>query len=152
AFTSFDLAGNFAIQPELLYSQRGAKYEYDGTFLDGEATFSLGYLDVPVYLVYNLSEDFNFKFGPYVGYMLSANVDGEITGSDFSGSRELNPANFNRVDAGLSLGLGFEPGSFIFGFNYNIGLTKIGKDGEFSGVILDDARNSLIQVYAGFKF
>ncbi|MGF1638172.1 MAG: porin family protein [Cyclobacteriaceae bacterium] len=154
AFTSFDLAGNFAIQPELLYSQRGTKYDYDGVLLDSEVTYNFGYLDLPVYLVYNLSEDFNFKFGPYVGYMITANAesDNNFLGFEFSGSEELNPASFNRLDAGLSLGLGFEPGSFIFGFNYNIGLTKIGKEGEDTGMLLGDARNSLIQVYAGFKF
>ena len=60
---------SFAIQPELLYSVKGIKLNYDdNTFADGETRFNLNYIDLPVKFVFNLSDDFEFQFGPYVSY------------------------------------------------------------------------------------
>lgn len=61
----------FAIQPEVLYSTKGSRFE-DG---DESADFNLNYLDIPVLAVFKLGESAEIHVGPYFGYLLNANVD-----------------------------------------------------------------------------
>lgn len=155
-FSKIALTESFAIQPELLYSMKGVKYNFDDNVLaDGSAKFNLNYIEVPVKLVFNLSEDFELQFGPYVSYLLNANVDtdAEVLGFwDISGNDELDRDNYNALDYGLSLGLGFDFNPLIIGFNYNLGLNPVAKEDKLSRDILGEAKNSVIQVYAGIKF
>ncbi|MFP4471277.1 MAG: porin family protein [Bacteroidales bacterium] len=154
------LTMQFAVQPELLYSTRGVEMNYDEDFLgidiaDGETDFKLTYLDIPLYLVFNLSEDFHFYFGPYVGFLLDAKVDTKAEVLEFieiNDSNDLDRDHFKSTEIGLSAGLGFEFGSFITGFNYSHGLTQVAKDDDPSEALLGDAKNNMIQVFVGFLF
>ncbi len=154
------LTDQFAIQPELLYSTKGVEMNYDEDFLgidiaDGESDFKFAYLDIPVYLVFNLSEDFNFHFGPYVGFLLDAEVDTDAEVLDFidiDDNEDLDRDHFKSTEFGLSGGLGFEFGSFKTGFNYNHGLTQVAEDDDPAEVLLGDAKNNVIQVYVGLLF
>ena len=153
------ISEKFAVQPEVLFSVKGMKAEYDEDFLgvpvvDGETTLKLSYIDVPVYFVYNLSEDFNFHLGPYVSFLLDANLDAdnEILGFiDIDNEDDLDKDNFNKVDAGISAGLGFNLNNFLFGFNYNLGLTEVAKE-DAAEALIGDAKNNVIQVYVGLAF
>ena len=155
-FTKIALTESFAIQPELLYSMKGVKYNFeDNVLADGNANFNLNYLELPVKLVFNLSEDFEIQFGPYVSYLLNANVDTDAKVLGFwnvSGKEELDRENYNAIDYGLSVGLGFDFNPLIIGFNYNLGLSPVAKEDKLSRNILGKAKNSVIQVYAGIKF
>ena len=150
------LTRSFAIQPELLFSSNGIKYNYnDNTFTDGDSKFNLNYIQLPVKLVYNLSRDFEFQFGPYVGYLINANIDTNAQVLDYfniNSQDELDRQKFNALDFGLSAGLGFDLSPLIVGFNYNLGLTPVAKEGEISRDMLDNAKNAIIQVYAGIHF
>jgi hypothetical protein len=155
-FNKIGITDKFAIQPELLYSVKGVKYNFDDNVLaDGNAKFNLNYLDLPVKLVFNLSEDFEFQFGPYVSYLLNAILDtyAEVLGFwDIDGNDELDRENYNAFDFGVALGLGFDFDPLVVGFNYNLGLTPVAKEDKVSRDILDEAKNSVIQVYVGIKF
>ncbi|MCG6188339.1 porin family protein [Maribellus maritimus] len=155
-YTKIPLSESFAIQPELMYSGKGIKLNYDeSAFADGETKFNLNYIDLPVKLVFNLSEDFEFQFGPYVGYLINANVDTNAEVLDFwniESNDELNREHFHSLDYGLTAGLGFDLEPLILGFNYNLGLNQVAKDDDASYDILGDAKNSVIQVYVGMKF
>lgn len=155
-FTKIPLTESFAIQPELLYSMKGVKYNFDDNILaDGSANFNLNYLELPVKLVFNLSEDFEIQFGPYVSYLMNANVDTDAKVLGFwniSGKDELDRKNYNALDYGLSVGLGFDFNPLIIGFNYNLGLNPVAKEDNLSRDILGKAKNSVIQIYAGIKF
>lgn len=155
-FTKIPVSESFAIQPELLYSGKGIKLNYDeSAFADGESKFNLNYIDLPVKLVFNLSEDFEFQFGPYVAYLINANVDTDaqiLDAWDIDSNDELNRDHFRSFDYGLSAGLGFDLDPIIFGLNYNLGLNQVAKDDDVSYDILKDAKNSVIQLYVGMKF
>ena len=150
------LSESFAIQPELLYSVKGIKMNYDdNTFAEGDSKFNLNYIDLPVKFVLNLSEDFEIQFGPYVSYLVSANMDTDAELFDafpIDSDDEIDRENFRSIDYGLSAGLGFDLDPMIIGFNYNMGLTPVAKDDEVSEDILGDAKNAVIQVYVGLKF
>lgn len=153
-YNKIALTESFAIQPELLYSRQGLKVEYDG-IADGETKFNLNYINLPIKLVFNLSEDFEFQFGPYVGYLIDANLksDAELLGLfDIDSEDDVDRKNFNSIDYGLTAGLGFDLDPLIIGVNYNLGLSQVAKDDEFSYNMLGDAKNRVIQVYVGLKF
>lgn len=154
-FTKIPISEMFAVQPELLYSGKGIKLNYDESAIaDGESKFNLNYIDLPVKLVFNLSEDFEFQFGPYFSYLVNANVDtdGEFLGAEIDSFDELDRDHFNSFDYGLSAGLGFDLDPMIFGLNYNLGLKQVAKDDDVSYDLLGDAKNMVIQVYVGLKF
>jgi hypothetical protein len=51
-FNKISISESFAVQPELLYSGKGFKNNFDDNiFADGEAKFNLNYIDLPVKLV-----------------------------------------------------------------------------------------------------
>jgi hypothetical protein len=155
-FNKIETSETFAIQPELLYSVKGIKYNYDESlFADGETRFNLHYLEVPVKLVFNLSEDFEFQFGPYVSYLLGANIDTDADVLDFfeiDSDDEIDRKNFNSFDYGLTAGIGFDLDPLIIGLNYNLGLNQVAKDDEVSEEILGDAKNTTIMVSVGLRF
>mgnify|MGYP001140984532 CR=1 FL=1 len=155
-FNKIMILDKFAVQPELLYSSKGFKNNFDESLIaDGEAKFNLSYIDLPVKLVYYLAEDFSFQFGPYVGYMLNANVDTDaevLNYFNIDSQDEIDRDRFNAIDFGLTGGLSFELAPLVVGFNYNIGLTQVAKDNEPTEEMLGDAKNTVIQIYAGILF
>ena len=70
----------FAIQPELLFSTKDSKIEYGGSLFDQTVKYNLSYLDLPVLAVFKLGESAEIHIGPYVGYLLGANIshDGDL--------------------------------------------------------------------------
>jgi hypothetical protein len=154
------LSDAVGIQPEMLFSSKGVKTIYDEEFLgfdvaDGETKLKLNYIDIPIYLVYNLSDDFNFHLGPYFGILMNASMetDTEILGFiDIDDEEEIDREEFNAVDIGISAGLGFELDPIVLGFNYNLGLQQVAKEGEATEELLGDAKNNVIQIYIGFNF
>lgn len=154
-FTKIPLSEVFAIQPELLYSNKGMKINYDeSATTDGESKFHLNYIDLPVKLVFNLAKDFEFQVGPYVSYLINAKTDTDaeiLEYFDIDSEDELDRDHFHTIDYGLTAGLGFDMDPLIFGLNYNLGLNQVAKD-EGAENMLGDAKNMVIQVYVGIKF
>lgn len=134
----------FAIQPELLFSTKGAKEEYGGALFDQTIKFNLSYLDLPVLAVFKLGESAEIHVGPYVSYLLGANIshDGDLG----SGTDDIDKDNLKSFDYGLSGGFGLNFGNFQVGARYNYGLAKLA-DSDAAEAVLGDAKNSLAQVY-----
>ena len=149
-----------AIQPEVLYTTKGSKYNYDiGPFGDGEITQKFGYLEVPVLAVINLGENFNVHAGPYVAYMLSADVENEADADAFDFADELDPDDFERFEYGLAVGAGFEFDVIRLGARYDYGLSNVGKEQSFSfdgsevsSDIFENEKNSVFSLYLGLSF
>lgn len=155
-FTKISFNESFAVQPELVYSGKGLKLDFaDEIASAGETKLNLNYIELPVQLVYNLSNDFAFHFGPYLSYLLNANMKTDanvLNHYQISSTDNLDKKHFNSFDFGLTGGLAYDLNPFIFGFNYSLGLTQVAKDNDVSHNIFGDAKNNVIQVYAGFKF
>lgn len=155
-FNKVEFTDQFAVQPELLYSTKGLVMNYDDeAFADGESKFNINYLDLPVKLVFNLSEDFSFEVGPYVSYLLSSNIETDAEVLDYfeiNDNDQIDRDNFNLWSYGLTGGLGFELNQMVFGFNYQMGLAPVAKDDTDAETMLGDAKNNVIQLYAGIKF
>jgi len=152
-FAKLPVTKGFSIQPEILYSLKGAKESYDN-FLQGsgEYRFNLGYVEVPVLAVVNLAPNFNLHLGGYAAYLVNANVKNVNDNGDIQGATDLSTSDFNKWDFGLVGGLGFDIQNFTLGARYNYGLSKIGKSDNLAGQLAGNAKNAGISVYVGFGF
>jgi hypothetical protein len=152
-FAKLPVTKGFSIQPELLYSLKGAKEDYNN-FLQGsgEYRFNLGYLELPVLAVVNLAPNFNLHLGGYAAYLVNANVKNVDHNGTIQDAVDLSTGDFHRWDFGLVGGLGFDIENFTLGARYNYGLSHIGKDDNLTGALTKDSKNAGISVYVGFGF
>lgn len=147
-FTQLMITPAFGIQPELNYSTKGAKAEYDVLGLKGENKFNLGYLDMPVLATFKLGDDADIHFGPYFGYLVGVSTSTE---GDFGdGYEELDRDDYKKWDYGLAGGLALNFNPVSIGLRYNYGLNKIADSDEAENLI-GDAKNSVAQVYVAFN-
>ena len=139
----------FALQPELLFSTKGSKVEYGGNFFDQTIKYNLNYLDLPVLAVFKLGESAEIHVGPYVSYLLGANISHE--GDLGSGIDEIDKDHLKSFDYGLSGGFGLNFGNLQVGARYNYGLAKLA-DSDAAELLIGDSKNSVAQLYLAFNF
>jgi outer membrane protein with beta-barrel domain len=152
-FAKLPVTRGFSIQPELLYTSKGAKETYNNIIEGkGEYRFNLNYIELPVLAVINVAKNFNIHAGPYVSYLAAANIKNLHDDHSQDEIAELDADNFNRFDYGLVGGLGIDISNFTIGARYNYGLREIGKSGSLSGQVTKDSRNSAISLYIGVGF
>lgn len=141
----------FSVQPEVLYSMKGAQLNYNNILGSGKYRFNLDYLEVPIGAVVNVAKNFNISVGPYVAFLLSAKVQDVDKNGNITGATELNKDNFESVDYGAFGGVAFDMGNITLGGRYTYGLKEIGKSG-LSGNLTNNSKNSAISFYLGFGF
>ncbi len=128
--------GHLVLQPELLFSEQGAKLKK----ADVESDFKISYLNIPIMVQWEFDGGFYLEAGPQGGFKVSENVPDSIQG-DFVKSGDLS----------FGLGLGFHsPKGFGIGGRYLVGLSKIG---EFDSANIDpDFKNAVIQFSIFYTF
>jgi hypothetical protein len=124
-----------AIQPEILYTQKGFKGDYLGV---ANRRVNYNYLEVPLLLKVNFGEEAFKAFvnaGPSFGYALGGrwradNQDMKVkfgTGTNSTDMMYLDTDDVNRLDIGLQFGIGAGiaagPGDLTLEARYGIGLT-----------------------------
>jgi hypothetical protein len=145
AFTTFRIASWLQVQPEALYSVKGARFE-EGGF---SSTTLVDYLEVPVLARVSRRGDGRFGFyaagGPYAAFQLRGRIRMKFSGS----TEELDISDrIERTDFGLSIGGGVEFGRLVFDGRYVHGLKDIDK--ERSDRI--KVTNRAISITAGYRF
>lgn len=151
-FMNAPIAENFSIQPEVLYSQYGAKVNWTNP-IGGDkmsASQNLDYITVPVMFQYNAIPSFYLEAGPEFGFLVSATnkIKNETTGASSTGSNykdDLNTFNF-----GVGLGAGYYFTKNV-GLNarYVAGFTDTAKNRPSGS---DAVKNNVFQVGLNFKF
>lgn len=119
---------SLALQPELLYSTKGATYKNAVTEFKNE----LGYISLPLVLKINLSKSLSLELGPQASFLLS-----EKNEFDYKNSETFE---FSAVGG---LGLKVTKNLFLQA-RYGLGLTEASKNA--------DIKNSVVQVSAGILF
>jgi hypothetical protein len=152
-YVNIPLTSSLSIQPEVLYSRKGSELTYDNVFATGKAKFKLNYIEVPVLLKINVTDNFNIHAGPYVAYLIDSQVKNESDSGAYDFESNFDNDDFNKFDAGLSAGVGFDFDSFGIGARYNYGLTTVGKERSVGGTTytVPDGKNSNISVYLALK-
>ncbi len=114
------LAPQLALQPELVYSEEGAKYTTAGT----EIKVKLNYINVPLLLQYMFDNGFRLEAGPQVGFLASAKSETNNNSTDIKN-------NLKSVDFALGAGIGYVhvPSGLGVDARYNLGLSNINKNG-----------------------
>ncbi|WPO80990.1 porin family protein [Chryseobacterium sp. JJR-5R] len=150
-FANIPVGSMFSVQPEVLYSQYGDKYD---TRI-GNNTYSyanhLDYITVPVMLQYNLIPNLYVEAGPEFGFMVSAKnkAKNETNNNVISESGNYKD-NFSTFNFGIGLGAGYYFTDNIgITARYVAGLTDIAKDRPNNS---DAIRNNVFQVGLAFKF
>jgi hypothetical protein len=152
-FAKLPVTRGFSIQPELLYSLKGAKEDYNNFVQgSGEYRFNLGYMELPLLAVVNIAPNFNIHAGGYAAYLVNANIKNVNDQGSVVGATELSTGDFNRWDFGLAGGAGFDIQNFTIGARYNYGLSHIGKDDNLTGALTKNSKNAGLSVYVGFGF
>lgn len=107
---------NLIIQPEALISYQGS-----GGFFQDDLNF--WYLNIPVVAKYNVWDELYVEAGPYIGLLLSNNVDRNISGTGASFD------NTNGIDIGLGIGAGYRlDENFYFQIRYSAGFINVIED------------------------
>jgi hypothetical protein len=119
AFVTFPMADTFSVQPEVLYSVKGAKFTEEGI----ESTVRVDYVEIPVLARYSSAPSGNSSFqvfaGPYVAFKTKAEATTEFDGEDFD---EDLDEDVEDLDFGVVVGGGVEAGHFVVDLRYSWGL------------------------------
>jgi hypothetical protein len=152
-FTKLPITNFIAIQPELYYTTKGSNVTYNNLFVDGTARFNFNYLEFPLLLVLNPSDNFNIHVGPYVSYLLNGIVTNASSINLFNFENNINVDDYNRLDVGIVVGAGIDLGALGIGVRYNFGFTKIGRERSFLGntYTFPDARNGVLNAYVSLS-
>lgn len=107
---------SWAIQPELYYSDEGAKSKSNN-----DAKLNLGFLNIPVLAQYMFDNGFRLEGGPQLNLLMSAKSKNGSTSTDIKN-------RFNTADFSIPIGLGYlTRNGFGFDARYNFGITNIYK-------------------------
>ena len=134
-FVEIPVSEKFSVQPEVLYSAQGAKFEGYGYSFD----YKTDYINIPVMAKYYVMDKLAVMAGPQFGFLVKAEVEGE------DAKDEIKSFEF-----GVGVGANYYFTENIFaGARYNFGLSNI-NDGEGS----DDFKlnNNVLQVSVGYRF
>ncbi|WP_125719164.1 porin family protein [Flavobacterium ustbae] len=139
-----------AIQPELLFTTKGAKLEYNAGPFEGDAKFRLNYIELPLLVRVNITKNFNVHAGGYASYLVSSKVTGD---GSFEINEEIDRDDLNKFDAGIAAGVGVDFDPISIGVRYNYGLTTVGKERTVLGetYTFPDVRNSNLTLYMSYK-
>lgn len=138
---NFGINDVVSIQPELLYSMKGAKSPDNS--IDNKVTTH--YIDVPV-LAHIKAGGLFFELGPQVGFLVAAKASANINGSSISQDVK---SGYKSVDFGYAAGLGYQmPAGPGIGLRYNGGFTDAVKDNGSDNAV----HNSAFQLYLTYMF
>ena len=132
---------------ELILSRQG----YDFKTGTDTGNVDLDYLLLPQLITLNFSRYVQLHIGPQIAFLLNAKVDSS-SGSGGNNGSLLD--YFNRFDYGLAAGGEIFPfkGMFV-GARINVSFNNLTQGGTRPNFIPDvDAKNNVVQVYAGWRF
>jgi len=163
------LSKKFALQPEVLYNQLGAKSVISSSEVTTGATTvktredvssTLNYISVPLMLQMRPTEKFYIEAGPEFSYFINGKNKGQRTIESTTGgvtttetsstSEDINKDDIKKFNVGLGLGLGYDF-THNFGINarYVNSLTNI----DANPVKGEDAiTNRVFQLGLNYKF
>ena len=143
----YGLAKNFSVAAGIMYSRQGCDYGEYTTSNSGwdKNQRKLGYLTIPIVANFYFAKGFAIKAGIQPGFLLSAKHKVDGIGATKSEDTDYKDAS-KTFDLSIPLGLSYEYEKAVFDLRYNLGVTKVNKEGDNS------SKNSVIQFTVGYKF
>lgn len=119
-FGNYKLGEKFAAHAEVLYSSEGTREKNSSSGSKGYINFN--FLRVPILAQYYILEDLHVEAGPNIGVFLSGK-------EKWNGHTEKIDGGYKSIDAGLSIGAGYNLSKFAKGVTAGVrfyyGLTNI---------------------------
>jgi outer membrane immunogenic protein len=150
-FANIPVASSFSIQPEVLYSQYGDKYDETISGNRYSSARHLDYVAVPVMFQYNFIPNLYVEAGPEFGLLVNAKnkLKNETNNDTLNESGDYKDS-LNKFNFGIGLGAGYYFTDNIgITARYVAGLTDIAKDRPNGS---DAVRNNTFQVGLAYKF
>ena len=147
AFLDFPLATKVSLAPEILYSQKGAKYTANVGNVNGELKIKAGYIDVPVLLKFNATPQFNIVVGPQASFIVNQKTTTSANNSVTATNEETK--DFTKSLVGGVIGVGYKVNPNI-GVNarYNMDFQQAAKESTQQ----DKAKFSGFALSVGYSF
>ncbi|WP_158022749.1 porin family protein [Hymenobacter coccineus] len=144
-YSNFGISDNISIQPEVLFSQKGASIDNFQGLPTTRFKSTLSYIDVPVLLRVNAGEDGKglfFELGPQASFLVR-NRDFTQTGNTSTQSTDnTNNTDMNKTVLAYVGGIGYQITSGLsLGLRYTGDFTQVYKQGA--------STNYTAQAYAG---
>ena len=155
-YVHIPISETFAFEPGLEYSKKG--YSIKGDFqipalkyfgINVGAQVQSHYIDIPLVLKANVYKGFQVYAGPQVSYLVRSTLNAKlgVLGISIFNKGFGITERFNKVDLGLTGGLGYQ---FDNGINiqagYDYGLSKLDKNDNYA------AYNRVVKVSVGYTF
>jgi hypothetical protein len=141
AFATVPLTGWLSVQPEAIYTVKGASID----IFDIESDYIVDYLEVPVLARVPVHKNVYVGAGPSVAFRIRARNRTSFSGS----TEEVDIADdVESLDIGIVGAAGLEMGRWVFDGRYTHGLS------DTDAVTSDNVkiRNRVFSVSAGFRF
>jgi hypothetical protein len=153
---NYGFTDNFAVQAELLYSQKGASQEsypyLSGSTLKTDGTFktTLGYIDVPILAKYTIGDDgkgFFLELGPQGSFAINQRSFTEDGGGKQVGSSYTSTDNLNKAVIGYVGGIGYQLTSGLgLGVRYTGDISQVYKDGGTTSTLTTTGGTTTVKV------
>ncbi len=130
----------FSLQPELLYSRTGVKYDYNNGGYVAHITDQFNYIQVPLLAKFSFGSDdvkFNIHAGPYFSFATGgtrkADYSWNVFGANITDNQtynlEVKKGGIQGTDIGAAVGIGVGfaagPGSIFVEGRYNYGFSNV---------------------------
>ena len=146
------MAEKFSVAAGLLYSMQGCEFGEYKVKANGETVGgwdknerNFNYLNIPIVANLYFAKGWAIKAGVQPGFLLSAKYKLDGVGAQESFNEDIKDA-CKTFDLSIPLGLSYEYQKAVFDLRYNLGVTKVNKEGDNS------SKNSVIQFTVGYKF
>ena len=120
----YQFSDMWSIQPSLMISQKGGKYDEDGETVK----FNPMYLEIPVLAAARFAVTDNqnvvVKAGPYFAFGVAGKVKVGDEKGDFFGDGD-DQYGGKRFDCGIGVGVAYEIGKFFVGLDGEFGFTNV---------------------------
>lgn len=143
--------GIISSRTELEYSRQGYNFQ-SGT---NTGTVNLDYILLPQLMGINITKFVQIQLGAQMALLINAKADSTNTGGS-SGPYSSIMSYYNKFDYGFAAGAEIHPvAGLLIGARYNISLGKLYKDiesGQMPSFTAADAKNNVVQIFAGWTF
>ncbi len=161
--------GNLAIQPAVMYAQKGTSYKSTNSGVTIESTTRYEYIEVPVNLVYTTGGDKGFQVfaGPYIGFGIGGKAKLEISGTgiidgksesdikfDGKESADVNDTKIHakNPDFGINAGIGYLVSGIQIQLGYGLGLSNLAPNDSDDKETDYSVKNKQLQLSFSYLF
>lgn len=136
---------------ELIYSRQGYNFKSGSN----TGAVNLDYIILPQLMGINVTKLLQLQVGMQMAYLLNAKADSTTSGG-ISGPYGQVMKYYNKFDYGFAIGAEVHPfKGLLIGGRYNFSLAKLYKEaqtGQIPSFSAADAKNNMVQIFAGWTF